>query len=94
MPDIINKIIKNEFQEISPSNIGLDHRSASRLWVSEDWIAVKNHELDLLTYYGGFEYVDEEFIMFMGSFVLFSVEDVWVAQHISYLFDTDNGGKE
>lgn len=83
---IVENMLENDFQEVRPSSIGLDGRSARRLWVNQDWIVVSKHELGSLTYYGGFEYVESEFVTSMGSFVFFSVEDSRVARHISYLF--------
>ena len=53
--------IIDEMREVKPEELDLDQRSAYRLYVDEEYIAVtKGSDLRTLRYYGGVEYVGEE----------------------------------
>lgn len=73
------------------NSIGLDVRSASRLWVDEDCIIVRLGNDRSLQYYGGFEYVEKSCRYELGNYVVYTAEDDRVRDHIeqyySYLND-------
>jgi hypothetical protein len=52
-----------------------DGRAGDRLWVGKDFIACDGNDLSALNYYGGFEYVDEEFITKIGDYTFFGIDD-------------------
>jgi hypothetical protein len=66
--------------------LGLDRRAAYRLWVSEDCIIVTKNEDRSLQYYGGFEYVDAEYRMEMGDYVIYLRDDDRVLEHIEHFY--------
>ena len=67
--------------ERRPDALGLDRRSASRIWVGRDFLAVPMNEDRTLQYYGGFEYVDSEYRMQLGNWVFYSIECERVCGH-------------
>ena len=79
--------IIDEMREVKPEELNLDQRSAYRLYVDEEYIAVqKGSDLRTLRYYGGFEYVDEEYVLELGEYVFYHSEDERVAGHLSHYF--------
>ena len=79
--------IIDEMIEVKPKELGLDERAGWRLYVDEEYIAVKNDsDLKNLRYYGGFEYVDESYVQNIGEYVFFHAEDERVAGHLSEYF--------
>lgn len=80
--------IIDEMREVKPKELGLDERAAWRLYVDEEFIAVKNDsDLRTLRYYGGFEYVHESYVQNIGEYVFFHAEDERVARHLAEYFD-------
>jgi len=80
--------IIDEMREVKPEELHLDNRSAYRLYVDEEYIAVqKGSDLRTLRYYGGFEYVDEEHVQAIGDYVFYHSEDERVAGHLSEYYD-------
>jgi hypothetical protein len=69
----------NEFEEVSPKDLGLDDRSCYRLWKGHDCVVVKKDDLGRFNYYGGGEYVDKDCVMQLGDYVVYSAEDSRVA---------------
>lgn len=58
--DVIERNIRNNFIQVPASDLGLDLRCGRLLIdVADEIIAVPNHNLRGLDYYGGFEYVKE-----------------------------------
>ena len=82
--------IIDEMTEVTPEELGLDKRSADQLYIDEEYIAVKKgHELKTLRYYGGFEYVGEEYVQELGDYVFYHAEDERVAGHLSEFFQQE-----
>lgn len=73
-------------REVRPSEMGLDNRAASRLWVGEDFIAVPLGGDRTLQYYGGFEYVDGEHRLVFGDWVFYSTESERVQGCVERLY--------
>lgn len=79
--------IIDEMTEVLPEDVSLDKRSAYRLYIDKEYIAVqKGSDLRTLRYYGGFEYVDEEHVQELGDYVFYHAEDERVAGHLSEYF--------
>lgn len=91
MDDMVNELI-DECDGVSPEALGLDRRSAYRLWVSDEGIFVRAGSDDrTLQYYGGFEYVDKDYRKELGQYVFYSIEDDRVYEHIERMnYDADN----
>lgn len=66
-----------------------------RAWLCEDGIILSTNERPALDYYGGFEYVDDEFVTVFGDYVMYSSEDDRVANSFRFedLLD-DNSNDE
>jgi len=79
--------IIDEMREVMPEELFLHKRSAYRLYVDEEYIAVrKDSDLRTLRYYGGFEYVNEEYVQEIGEYVFFHSEDERICDHLAQYF--------
>jgi hypothetical protein len=67
--------------KVNPQQLGLDNRCGS-LFITPDCIAVYKGNDRSLQYYGGFEYVDNEYRHEMGDYVFYSAEDNRVQGHL------------
>jgi len=76
--------VLNEMDYTSPEELGLDRRAGYRVWVSEDCIVVDKNQDRTLQYYGGFEYVDKEYRIEMGDYVIYFADDDRVRDHIEH----------
>lgn len=61
--------------EVLPADIGLDKRSAYRLYLCEDGLACSKKDDKNLQYYGGFEYIDKEYRIEYGNWVFYTLGD-------------------
>lgn len=61
---------------------GLDPR-CGMIYLGEDFLATRNRRS--LDYYGGFEYVDSEYIQQVGGWTLYSVDDSCVLRAMTTL---------
>jgi hypothetical protein len=90
MMDAVSKMVEfhvqNKMSTCSPSELGLDDRSAAVLYVDESYIAVRASAAGSLDYYGGFEYVDRDCIEIVGGYKFYSAEDSRVQDHIDTYF--------
>lgn len=69
----------NDFEEVSPKDLGLDVRSAGTVFKGSDCVVVNKHDLGRFNYYGGGEYVDKDYVTQVGDYVVYSAEDSRVA---------------
>ena len=78
----------SEAQRVSAEDVGLDHR-AGYLFISteEGWIASRNTRS--LEYYGGFEYIGEEYRVVVGEITFYSSDHSRVADAIEYYNDEE-----
>ncbi len=53
------------------NNCGIDPRAVHEMWYSDDCLAVRKRDRGVLDYYGGFEYVDEDFVLVAGDYVFY-----------------------
>ena len=79
----------NEMEYVEPELLGLDRRAAYRLWVNEDCIVVDKRNNGALQYYGGFEYVDRDYRIEMGDYVIYLSDDERVQGHIDTYYQRD-----
>jgi hypothetical protein len=78
--------IIDDMREVRPADLGLDNRCAYQLFIDEEYIAIQKADLKNLRYYGGFEYVSEEYVLELGEYVFYNAEDERVAGHLSEYF--------
>lgn len=85
----VNELVYNFIQSaeiMGAKRLGLDERAGHQFWVTDEYIAVEKSEVRSLDYYGGFEYVDDEFRKELGDYVFFSADDDRVSGHIADAF--------
>ena len=68
----LDESISNSVTSHHPSAAGLDSR-CDTIYQGEDFLATKHRRS--LDYYGGFEYIDPEYITVVGEWTLYSIED-------------------
>jgi hypothetical protein len=76
--------------EVRAKDIGLDPRAGGRLYISEDVIVVSKHSDRSLQYYGGFEYVDQEYRSEIGDYVFYTADDDRVRNHIESYYESQD----
>lgn len=90
----INKLIEDEldanFDTGDVKNTGLDERAVGRFWFNEDYFAIPIGSQRRLEYYGGFEYVDREYVRTYGDYVFYSTQDERVMDVIASLEECVN----
>jgi hypothetical protein len=64
---------------VGPDILGLDRRSAYRVWIDVDAVIVRKKDDSTLRYYGGFEYVDRDSRIECGDYVIYTDDDSRVA---------------
>jgi len=84
----VHEIIQS-FTEVKPEELGLDNRSAYKLYINEDFIACRDSDKRTLNYYGGFEYVDTQCVLSLGNFHFYSIEDSRVSRHLDIFFSSE-----
>jgi len=96
LEDKINELIQQFIEEsdavcVSADKVGLDYRCGSvYVSIDEDFIAV-SHNTNSIEYYGGFEYIDSEYITRLGHMTFYSGETSRVQDCIEYYIEnTEN----
>jgi len=76
---------------VQPSDVGLDPRCYVTFYIPEemDCLIVKGRT-NSLEYYGGFEYIDQEYVTKIGDYTIYSAESERVLDCLEYLFDDVN----
>lgn len=69
--DELDESISRSVTSHPPSTAGLDFRCGT-IYRGEDFLATKHRRS--LDYYGGFEYIDPEYITVVGEWTLYSIE--------------------
>ena len=70
----IKQYISKNMRECTAEELGLDPRAGYKLFVNEFGIAVHNSARSTLDYYGGFEYVDSEYVQTIGNWTFYLEE--------------------
>ena len=94
--ELVNKYLEESGAVlVSADKLGLDRRSGSiYVLLDEDCIAVKG-SVGSLNYYGGFEYIKEEYITTIGHITFYSGETSRVEDCIRYYIEnTENNNQE
>lgn len=89
--DLAIEFVKSMVVVTNLSKLGLDQRSASKVYVNRDCIAVRKGENDrLLQYYGGFEYVDKSSRKEVGDYVFYVDTDSRVEGHLNIFYENNS----
>lgn len=84
--DVAERTVRETMEQCNASDLGLDIRAGYRLYVNEDCIAVEG-DGHLLDYYGGFEYVDKDYIRVVGDWKFYFADDDRVRGCIEEYFE-------
>jgi hypothetical protein len=79
----------------TPRDVGLDSRCSVTFYIPKemDCLIVKGRT-NSLEYYGGFEYIDQEFVTKIGQFTIYSAQCDRVADCLEYLMDENTEEQE
>jgi len=94
MIDSVNEVeernIRSKFNQVPASDVGLDNRCGRVLIdVVDEVIAVPNHNIRMLDYYGGFEYIKEgEGRITVGDYTFFTSDNERVNDCFNALRDS------
>ncbi len=89
--DIVETYINEECKRGDRENVGLDPRAfIGEFFYNEDCIIVLAGNNRALRYYGGFEYIDEEYVRQYGDYVIYSAEHDRVQDVIDSLKEAEN----
>lgn len=82
--DAIQKVLNEDMTHLRDvQSLGLDNRcNYGGIWINADYIVIKKNDQRVMEYYGGFQYVDREYVQEIGDFVIYSREDSRVEDHI------------
>lgn len=84
--DVVQRTVRETMEPCKASELGLDYRAGGSLFVSEDCIAVEGGS-SALDYYGGFEYVDKDYVQVVGDWKFYFADDSRVRDHIETYFE-------
>ena len=75
--EVVERNIRNQFTQVPASDLGLDNRCGRVLVdIVDQVIAVPNHNIRMLDYYGGFEYINEgEGRVTVGDYTFFTSDN-------------------
>lgn len=85
--DKVNDMVRQRLTSMEighGDDFGLDRRAGREIYTDGDFIVVSVDDAKSLDYYGGFEYVDSEFVTTLGDFKVYSSDDKRVAEAIEY----------
>jgi hypothetical protein len=86
--DQLRRIV-NAMEYVPADALGLDRRAGYRLFVNDDCIVTDKDGDRTLQYYGGFEYVDKDYRIEMGDYVIYLGDDERVRGCIDSYYDTE-----
>lgn len=71
----------NNAKTYYPERLGLDRRAAYQVWRGYDFLAIRSNDKQTMEYYGGFEYVDRQYVLDTGYYTFYSTDDGRVMTH-------------
>lgn len=89
MNDIAERTVREQMEPCRATDLGLDSRAGYALFVNEDCIAIEG-STGSLEYYGGFEYVDRDYVRKVGDWTFYFSDDDRVRDHIETFYDHQN----
>lgn len=85
MNDIAERTVRETMEPCRADELGLDRRAGYNLFVNEDCIAVEG-STGSLEYYGGFEYVDKDYVRKVGDWTFYFNDSERVEECIMYYY--------
>lgn len=92
--EMVNETVYNNTEQTNADRLGMDSRAGYKLFVNEDYIIVEKSESRMLDYYGGFEYIDSDYVETLGDFVFYSAQDERVQGHLDRYFNKNEENEE
>jgi len=86
----VAKFIEENCKEGDREQTGLDPRAFGKFWYCYEGIFIYEHARGRLDYYGGFEYIDREFVKSYGEYVFYSAEADRVQQVLEILMENED----
>ena len=84
--DVVERTVRETMEPCKATDLGLDYRAGGSLFVNEDCIAVEGGSSSL-DYYGGFEYVDKDYVQVVGNWKFYFADDDRVREHIETYYE-------
>jgi len=72
----VNQLVSEHMTCCNAADLGLDPRAGYRIYVADGMLAVDADTNRILRYYGGFEYIDAQFVKHMGNWVFYIEDDL------------------
>lgn len=85
---LVEEFIEKNCKEGNPSKTGLDKRAIGLFWYNYDCIIIPAEGRRALDYYGGFEYIDSDYVTQYGEYVVYSAEADRVQEVIGSIFES------
>ena len=86
----VEQFIKENCKEGDREQTGLDPRAFGKFWYCYEGIFIYEHARSRLDYYGGFEYIDREFVKSYGEYVFYSAEADRVQEVLEILMEKED----
>lgn len=86
----VAKFIEENCKEGDRERTGLDPRAFGKFWYCYEGIFIFDVSRRSLDYYGGFEYIDREFVKSYGEYVFYSSEADRVQQVLEILMENED----
>lgn len=83
LQDLLETCVK-----VTGDQINLDKRVGS-VWLAEDAIIVNSANRNAINYYGGFEYIDPEYVQTIGDYTIYSSNEDRVRGCLDYFNGVD-----
>ena len=89
--EVVERNIRTNFTQVPASDLGLDNRCGRvMIDLADEVIAVPNHNIRMLDYYGGFEYIKEgEGRVTLGEFTFYTTDSDRVRDALESLMEHD-----
>ena len=86
--EIVEQYINDKCKKGNPKKTGLDERAIGQFYYNLDCIVIDASYRQRLDYYGGFEYVNSDYVKQYGDYIIYSAEDSRVADVIDCIVDS------
>ena len=84
----VERYIAKQCKKGNPKKTGLDERAIGEFYYNLECIVIPEENRQRLDYYGGFEYVNSDYVKQYGDYVIYSAEDGRVAEVIDCIVDS------
>lgn len=76
---MVERFVRENAKPVAPVQLGLDQR-CGRMFVTDNAIIVPEYNDRSVQYYGGFEYIDKEYRIELGDYVIYTDNDQRVVE--------------